>query len=130
MKSICFFAVMTFPLLGIAGTKKLSCENKNIKIEIRQARTGSLKYQYEDFKRKAFAIFEKSSYTFNGSSDGDFISLEMYPQAPVSYTAVIEDYEEMLNAKVGTRGIPLLIMFEDQNGYEKHINTSCEVIAL
>jgi len=130
MKSIYFLAVLTFPLLGIAGTKKLSCENKNIKIEIRQARVGSLKYQYEDFKRKAFATFEKSSYTFNGSSEGDFVSLEMFPDSETTYTAIIEDYEEMLKAKVGTRGIPLLIMFEDQNGYEKHINTSCEVIAL
>lgn len=128
MRSIIFYSLLAFPVLGFSATKKLSCENKNIKIEIQQARLGSIKYQYEDLKRKAFATFEKSSYTFNGSAEGDFISLEMFPESEITYTAVVEDYEGMMEAKPGNKGVPLLLMLEDQDGHEKHINTSCEVL--
>jgi hypothetical protein len=123
------FLILAFPQLVFATSKSLNCEKGNIKIEIQQSRMGSLKYKYQDTKRKAFANLERSSYTFGGDSDGDIITLELYPQAPVSYTAVFEDYEELMSSSVGTRGIPLLLMVEDNQGFEQHLHVSCEVVA-
>lgn len=122
------FLILALPQLVFAQTKNLSCEKGNIKIEIQQSRFGSLKYKYQDTKRKASASLEKSSYTFGGDSEGEIITLELYPQASIPYTAVIEDYEEMMSSSIGTKGLPLLLMIEDNDGVEEHISVGCDVV--
>ena len=52
------FLILALPQLVFAQTKSLSCEKGNIKIEIQQSRFGSLKYKYQDIKRKASASLE------------------------------------------------------------------------
>lgn len=128
MKSFIIASILCLPTLAFAGIQKLSCESGNITIELHQASFGSLKYKYQDKKRNASAVLSSSSYTFGGSDEGDFVTLEMYPVANYTYTAVIEDYEEVLAAKIGRKGLPMLLMVEDENGSEKHLNVSCEVV--
>jgi len=120
--------ILALPQLVFANYKNLSCEKGNIGIEIQQSRMGSIKYKYQDTKRKAYASPERSSYTFSGDSDGEIITLELYPQAPITYTAVVEDYEEMMSSSEGSKGIPLLLMIEDNQGFEENIHVSCEVV--
>jgi len=121
--------ILALPQLVFANFKSLNCEKGNIRIEIQQSRMGSIKYKYQDTKRKAYASLERSSYTFSGDSDGEIITLELYPQAPITYTAVIEDYEEMMSSSVGTKGIPLLLMIEDNQGIEQHIRVFCDAVS-
>lgn len=125
---ISLFLILALPQIVFANNKNLECEKGNIKIEIEQSRLGSLRYKYRDIKRKASASPEKSSYTFGGDSEGEIITLEMYPQAPISYTAVIEDYEEVRSSPIGTKGIPLLLMIENNQGVEDHINVYCDIV--
>lgn len=122
------FLILALTNTAFANSKKLNCEKGNITIEIQQSRMGSLKYKYQDIKRKASASLERSSYTFSGDSEGEIITLEMYPQAPISYTAVIEDYEDMRSSPVGTKGIPLLLIIENNQGAEEHLSVYCDVV--
>lgn len=127
MKTFLILA-LAIPHFALAQSKNLSCEKGNIKIEIQESKMGSIKYKYQDTLRRASAEFNKSSYTFNGDEEGDMISLELYPTAPITYTAVIEDYGSLLETNPGDKGFPLLLMIEDRMTGEEHIQISCDIL--
>jgi hypothetical protein len=74
---VSFLILLALSQFALANSKNLHCEKGNIKIEIQQSRMGSIKYKYQDIKRKAQASFERSSYTFGGDSEGEIITLEL-----------------------------------------------------
>lgn len=127
MKSMCFLAFLSFPLIGISGTRVLHCDNNNIKIEF-QKKAFSLKFKYSDTKRKAFTTFESGHHSFSYFEEGEFSSLELIIPADRDYSALFEDEVEMFESKPGTKGIPLFLKVEKRNGYEDQINVFCDVI--
>jgi len=130
MKTFIFvlLALVSNVSLASASTQKLSCEDGNIQIEFKRSFLGSTKYRYQDKKRDATASFENGSITFGGTDEGDFVSAEMFPSCATSeYTAVIEDFDNVMDMKVGADAIPMLLTVQT-NEQEEQVTVWCDVV--